>query len=56
MDPSAFALRFGGGGIRIDRSDDAFFSTDEVGFRAVVATDSQYLDNKAAVRFVGGTA
>jgi len=55
MDPSTFAIRFGGGGIRVDRSDDAFFETDEVGFRAVVATDSKYLDTAGAVRFVGGS-
>jgi hypothetical protein len=56
MGPSTFAIRFGGGGIRVDRSDDAFFSSDEVGFRTVVATDSNYLDTAGAVRFVGGTA
>jgi hypothetical protein len=56
MAPEAYALRFGGGGIRVDRSDDAYFSTDEVAFRAVVATDGQYLDSSAAVRFVGGSA
>jgi len=56
MDPNAFAVRFGGGGVRIDRSDDIYFASDEVAFRAVIATDSKYLDTASAVRFVGGSA
>ncbi len=56
MAPEAYAVRFGSGGIRVDRSDDAYFSTDEVAFRAVIATDARYLDPDSAVRFVGGSA
>ncbi len=56
VDPQAFAVRVADGGLQVDRSADAFFSSDEVAFRAILRTDSGYLSDAAAVRFVGGTA
>ena len=55
VDPSAYAVRIVEG-LEVDRSADAFFSSDETAFRAILRTDADYLSDSAAVAFVGGTA
>lgn len=53
-DPSAYAVRLAGG-IRFERSDDAYFGTDQVGFRCLVRGDGRYIDSTGALKaFQGG--
>jgi HK97 family phage major capsid protein len=48
-DLSTYYVRFAGG-VRFERSDDAFFSEDVVGFRALLRTDGRLVDTSGSVK------
>ena len=52
--PDAYIIR-DAGGVRLERSDDYLFGTDEVSFKAVIRTDGRGSYGKAARAFTGGT-
>ena len=53
--PEAYIIR-DAGGVRLERSDDFQFDTDQVAFRAVIRTDGRGSYGKAIRAFVGGTS
>ena len=53
--PESYFIR-DAGGVRLERSDDFRFDTDQVAFKAVVRTDGKGSYGKACKAFVGGSS
>lgn len=54
-DMSSFYIR-DVGSVRVERSDEAYFTSDQVAWRALLRTDSDVIDSTAYKAFRGGTA